>query len=244
MNRMVPALVVGLVLLAAGAAVAGGRAAPSAQGGGLPQGDERVTLDPADFTTRIDNPYFPLVPGSRWVLREGEQRITTSVLERTRTIAGVEARVVRDVARENGQPVEVTFDWYAQDRRGNVWYLGEATTDYENGRPSGTEGSWEHGVDGAQAGIIMPAEPREGQRYRQEYFEGEAEDRGEVLSVGERAEVPAGFYRDLVMTRDDTPLQPRAVEYKFYARGVGLVLVLNAGDNEELVRLRRGSGQR
>src|SRR5687768_5865570 len=119
MNRMVPALVVGLVLLAAGAAVAGGRAAPSAQGGGLPQGDERVTLDPADFTTRIDNPYFPLVPGSRWVLREGEQRITITVLQRTRTIAGVEARVVRDVARENGQPVEVTFDWYAQDRRGN-----------------------------------------------------------------------------------------------------------------------------
>jgi hypothetical protein len=237
MHRMIATLTVALIALGAGAAVA----AKPKQGGGLPQGAEPVKLDPDDFTTKIDNPYWPMAPGSRWVYREGSQRIVVTVLRETRKVAGVEARVIHDVVRERGKLVEDTFDWYAQDRGGNIWYLGENTKEYENGRVSSTEGSWEYGVDGAQAGIIMPAKPRAGLQYRQEYLKGEAEDEAEVVSTKEHARVPAGFYRGLVMTRDTTALEPKGVEYKFYAKGVGEVVTLSpGGENEELIRYKRG----
>src|SRR5215211_3441323 len=121
--------------------------------GGLPQGSEKVKLDPADFTTNIDNPYWPMKPGYRWTYRETDsegarQRVVVMVTDRTKRIAnGVEARVVRDV---------VTDDWYAQDSKGNIWYLGEDTTEYENGKPVTKAGSFEAGKDGALAGVIMP----------------------------------------------------------------------------------------
>ena len=152
---------------------------------------------PADFTTRIDNPWWPMRPGSRWVYRETDsegarQRVVVTVTHRTRLIAnGVTARVVHDVVTEDGKPVEVTDDWYAQDRSGNIWYLGEDTTEYEDGRPVSKEGSFEAGVDGARPGIIMPAHPRVGQRYREEYYRGHAEDRARIMSLRERAEVPS-----------------------------------------------------
>jgi len=239
MHRTIPMLAVALIALGAGVAVA----AKPGQSGALPQGAEPVKLDPADFTTKIDNPYWPMAPGSRWVYSENEQRITVTVLRETRLVAGVRARVIHDVARENGRLVEDTFDWYAQDRRGNVWYLGEDTKEYENGRVSSTEGSWEYGVDGGQAGGIMPARPRPGLHYRQEHLEGQAEDRAEVIAVRQRAAVPAGVFGGLVMTRETTPLEPRALEYKFYAKGVGEVLTLSpGGDNEKLLRYRRGRG--
>jgi hypothetical protein len=166
-----------------------------------------------------------------------------TVTRRTKRIAnGVEARVVHDVVTEDGKLVEVTDDWYAQDRAGNIWYLGEDTTEYENGRPVSKEGSFEAGVDGARPGIIMPAHPRVGMRYRQEYYRGHAEDRARVMSLRERAEVPFGFFGRTLMTRDENPLQPRGLEYKFYARGVGPVLAVSVSggsDREELVRFRR-----
>jgi hypothetical protein len=164
----------------------------------LPQGSEPVNLDPADFTTQIDNPYWPMAPGNRWVYRETDtegivQRVVVTVTDKTKRIAnGVEARVVHDVVTEGGQPVEVTDDWYAQDGDGNIWYLGEKTTEYSNGKPESTAGSFEAGVDGAQPGIIMPANPQPGTTYRQEYYAGEAEDTGEIVSIDEHAEVPAG----------------------------------------------------
>jgi hypothetical protein len=201
------------------------------------------------MTVRIDNPYWPMRPGTRWVYREiapdgGRQRVVVTVTRRTRLIAnGVTARVVRDVVTEDGAPVEVTDDWYAQDRAGNVWYLGEDTAEYEDGRIVSREGSWEAGVDGAQPGVIMPARPRPGLRYRQEHYAGHAEDRAEVLSVREQAQVPAGHFRRVLMTRDTTPLEPRVSELKLYARGVGPVLVVavsGGAGREELVRLRRG----
>src|SRR5687767_9732210 len=136
---------------------------------------------PADFTTKIDNPYWPMRPGSRWVYREidsegARQRVVVTVTRRTKLIAnGVTARVVHEVVSEKGELVEVTDDWYAQDRSGRIWYLGEDTTEYENGRAVSKEGSFEAGVDGARAGIIMPARPRAGMRYRQEYYRGHAE---------------------------------------------------------------------
>src|SRR5918995_5360128 len=144
---------------------------------------------PDSFSTKIDNPYWPMRPGSRWVYRETDsegarQRVVVTVTDRTRLIAnGVTARVVHDVVRRRGELVEVTDDWYAQDDAGNVWYLGEDTTEYEDGRPVSTEGSFEAGVDGAQAGGVMPARPRRGMRYRQEHYAGHAEDRARVVSL-------------------------------------------------------------
>ncbi len=129
---------------------------------GLPQGSQPVTLDPAEFSADIDHPYWPMTPGARWVYREtdgegGEQRVVVTVTDQTRTVAGIEARVVHDVVTEDGELVEDTYDWYAQDDQGNVWYLGEDTKEYENGEVTTTAGSWEAGVDGAQAGILLPA---------------------------------------------------------------------------------------
>jgi hypothetical protein len=209
----------------------------------LPTGSEAVTLDPADFTTEITNPYWPMSPGDRWVYREtdgqgGEQKVEVTVTDETKTIAGIEARVVHDVVSEDGQLVEDTFDWYAQDADGNIWYLGEDTKEFENGKVTTTAGSWEHGVDGAQAGIAVPAKPEPGLEYRQEYYAGEAEDAATVLSVEERVEVPAGSYRGVLMTKDYTPLDPEVLEHKFYAKGVGPVLALaisGGSDREELL---------
>jgi hypothetical protein len=216
----------------------------------LPQGSEPVELGPAHFTTEIDNPYWPMRPGSRWIYRETapdgtRQRVVVTVTSRTKRIAnGITARVVRDVVREGGALVEVTDDWYAQDCAGNVWYLGEKTAEYEEGRIVSTEGSWEAGVDGAEPGVIMPASPTVGMTYRQEYYAGEAEDNGAIFSLDEQVGVPAGHFTDVVMTKDTNPLAPRVLEYKFYARGVGPVLAIGVSggnDREDLVSYRRGS---
>ena len=241
-------LFAGAAVLALGVAT-GTAAFAQRPGGKLPQGSEPVQLDPADFTTKITNPYWPMKPGSRWIYRELDsqgtnQRVVVTVTERTKLIAnGVTARVVHDVVTEGGMPVEVTDDWYAQDKRGNIWYLGEATTDYENGKPVSTEGSFEAGLNGAQAGVIMPAHPRPGLSYRQEYLEGEAEDEARIVSLREKAQVPAGYYRRALMTRDVNPLSPRILEFKFYARAVGPVLAVSVSggsDREELLSFKKG----
>ena len=198
----------------------------------LPNGDELVTLDPADFTAEIDNPYWPMKPGTRWTYREtdGEgtvQEIVVVSTQQTKKIAnGITARVVRDTVTEDGELVEDTNDWYAQDRQGNIWYLGEDTAEFEGGKITSRAGSFEAGVDGALPGIIIPADPRPGVRYRQEYYQGEAEDNGEVLSTNELAEVSFGKFRGALLTKDTITLEPDVLEYKLYAEGIGPVLVL------------------
>jgi hypothetical protein len=217
---------------------------------GLPQGAEPVDLKPAEFTTEIDNPYWPMRPGSRWVYREvdgegGTQRVVVTVTDKTKRIAnGIEARVVHDVVSAEGEPVEVTDDWYAQDSAGNVWYMGEKTAEYENGKVVSRAGSWEAGVDGAEPGVIMPAGPQPGMAYRQEHYAGEAEDRAEILSVSEQAEVPVGHFTDVLLTRDLVPLEPKVLEYKLYAKGVGPVMVIDvsgASGREELIEFGDGA---
>ena len=217
----------------------------------LPQGSEKVNLDPAEFSTRIDNPYWPMRPGSRWIYREtdtvgGREKVVVEVTKKTKMIAnGIEARVVRDTVTEHGVPVEITDDWFAQDAAGNIWYLGEYVTNYENGKVVDHAGSFEAGVDGAQAGVAMPADPVAGMSYRQEYYEGEAEDKGAVITVGEeRVEVPFGYFeKGVLMTRDLVPLEPRVEELKFYVPGVGPVLSVHTdgtGGRGELVHYEAG----
>ena len=246
MQRKLSGLGVAVLLAAAlvPAGVAGAGTCPVA----LPQGSDPVTLDPADFVAEIDNPYWPMAVGSRWVYREfdaeAHQKVKVTVTTKTRDIAGVTATVVHDVVTEKGELVENTFDWYAQDECGNVWYLGENTKEYEDGEVVSTAGSWEHGVDGAFAGVIMPSDPKVGVTYRQEYYAGEAEDRGEIFSLDEQAQVPFGHFTDVVMTKDFTPLQPKVLEYKFFAQGVGPVLAIGVSggsDREELLRFTPGA---
>src|SRR5215208_835336 len=203
-----------------------------ASGSDLPQGSEPVKLDPADFTTQIDNPYWPMTPGSVWVYRETDaegamMRVEVTVTSKTKRIAnGVEARVVHDLVTEKGHPVENTYDWYAQDSDGNLWYMGEDTKEYENGKIESTEGSWAYAVDGAQAGVVVPADPEQGMRYREEYYAGHAEDAAEVLNVDSQVQVPYGQFKRAMLTRNYSSLEPTVEAMKLYARGVGPVMEL------------------
>ncbi len=206
-------------------------------------GNYEPNVDPAAFVATIDNPYLPLSVGSRWVYEgrdeEGTERVEVVVTDKRKQVMGITATVVRDTVHIGGELVEDTYDWFAQDRDGNVWYLGETVKNYENGKLADTDGSWEAGDDGALPGIVMPAQPAEGMAYRQEYYEGEAEDNGEVLALGQQASVPAGKYDNLVQTADTTPLEPDVLEHKYYAEGVGLVLTIDkeAGGREELLSI-------
>ena len=146
--------------------------------------------------------------------------------------------MVRDTVTQNGEIIEDTFDWYAQDGDGTIWYLGEDTAEFEGGAVTSREGSFEAGVDGALPGVIMPGEPTVGTAYRQEYYEGEAEDNGQILSLDEMADVPAGHFDDALLTKDTITIEPDVLEYKLYAPDVGLVLALGVsggGGREELV---------
>jgi hypothetical protein len=246
-RRLVAGLIGGLVAI--GVAVLGSGVARGNYG--LPEGRTPVKLDPADFTVKIDNAYYPLRPGDRRVYRETapdgtRQRIVDVVTNKTKRIAnGVTARVIRATVTNSARKVvEYTEEWFAQDRAGNVWYFGEDTTSYENGKAS-REGSFEAGVDGAQPGVQMPAKPKAGMRFRLEggYKTGAA-DHTEVLSVGkEQVEVPFGYFRRTVMNRDFSPLEPKVSELWFYAKGVGAVLAIDISDGdhrEELVSFKRG----
>ena len=228
-----------------------GPAVAAPAGDPLPRGDEPVALDPADFTTAVDNPYLPLRVGHRAVSRETapdgiRQRVVVTVTDRTKLLAnGITARVVHDVSSEHaGASPSKLDDFFAQDRAGNVWYLGEETTAFEPGKPPSTAGSFEAGVDGAQGGIAMPAHPRRGLRYRQESDPGNAEDRAAIVSIHEQAEVPT--VRALPRRGDDarapTPLEPHDVEFKFYARGVGEVLAVSVSGEDDRTELVRATG--
>ena len=218
----------------------------------LPTGAEPVSLDPANFSADITNPYWPMKPGTRWIYRgteEGEspQDIVTVATTSTKKLAnGITARVVRDTARSERQIVEDTVDWYAQDSEGNVWYMGEQTAEFENGKVVSRAGSWEAGKDGAMPGIMIPAQPQVGQRYRQEYKKGDAEDNGEVLAMNNLVEVKAGQYRRTLVTMDTSTIEPDVVEFKFYAPNVGPLLALDIAGGaarEELVKIEKAAPQ-
>jgi hypothetical protein len=198
----------------------------------------RTNPDPKAFEHPQQNPFYPLTPGLVTYLRgtDGPEHFkqTVRITARTRTIAGVETTVVRDVVRRpDGSLAEATDDWYAADQDGNVWYFGEDTATYdENGHLEDREGSWEAGVDGAVAGIIMPADPRPSKAAYMEFAKGEAEDQAWVVQRLPSVRTPGGTYDQVVRTLEWTRLEPDVVSMKFYARGLGIVLErdLSGGD--------------
>jgi len=193
-------------------------------------GSYSVFVDPAEFSAVVDNPWSPKLPGMVWVYEttgsDGNiESVRVEVLDETRQIMGVETIVVHDVVTDgNGRLVEDTYDWFAQDSQGNVWYFGEDTTAYDEDGTSSEAGAWEAGVDGALPGIVMWAAPSiERGGYRQEFYRDEAEDMGQVIATSGSVSVPYGDFATVIVTRDWTPLEPRSIEEKTYARGVGFV---------------------
>jgi hypothetical protein len=199
-------------------------------------------IDPANFQSKVDNSYFPLVPGTVLMYTErgggetSENEIT--VMNDTKTIMGVKCVIVHDVVRKNGRVAEDTYDWYAQDKSGAVWYFGEDTKEISPGGRVSTAGSWEAGVNG-QPGIMMPAQPRPGDPYRQEYSPNNAEDMGQVVAINETVSVPAGKYTGCVKTKDWSLLEA-GHENKWYAPGIGVVRAQSSGgDTEELTSITK-----
>ena len=208
--------------------IATGVAALLAIGGLVSSASQQDRLPPAaDFGDPIDNRFFPLEPGT--VLRySGQENGTPAegklvVTHRTKMILGIRAVVVRDSLWLDGKPEERTTDWYAQDRQGNVWYLGEDSFNNVNGKWKRNKGSWLSGVDGARPGIIMEAYPHVGDSYQQEDYPGHAEDHAQVLSTDASVSVPFGDFDHALKTKEWTPLEPGVTEHKFYAAGIGEV---------------------
>jgi hypothetical protein len=185
-------------------------------------------MSASDFVATIDNPWFPLVKGRSWVsagVKDGEPTIDTyTVTGQTKQIMGVAASVIRDQLRTHGRVVEATWDWYAQDTQGNVWYLGEDTKEFDAaGNVTSTAGTWQAGVDGAGAGIFMPADPQVGMGGYQEYLAGQALDQYKVVSMSASIKVPYGSFTGALQTRETTALDPGVVDAKYYVKGIGQV---------------------
>jgi len=183
---------------------------------------------PENFVDSVTNIYFPLVPGTVHTYRspteDGLETIVVTVLSEKKTIAGVECTVVRDVVSIGGQVIEDTYDWFAQDIDGNVWYMGEDASNYENGILEDNEGSFEAGVDGAKPGIIMLANPVLQMPYRQEYYFNNAEDWGKVIAEGVSVSTTYGTFDSCLKTADWDALEPdEPIEFKYYAPNVGMV---------------------
>lgn len=204
-------------------------------------------IDPANFVTVVDNPYMPLTPGTTFVYdgttEKGIEHNEVDVSSETKVIQGVTCVVVKDEVMVDGVLEEATLDWYAQDKQGNVWYFGEDSKEYQAGGAVSAKGSWEAGVNGAQPGIVMPAHPTVNERYRQEYYKGEAEDWATILSLSESASVPTGSYNDVLVTNEWSGLDnPPVYEHKYYAQGVGLIMTkyVEGGYELKLVEIRHG----
>ena len=198
-------------------------------------------IDPGNFVATIDNRYLPFKPGTRFhyagVRGTTAQTDDEVVLRRTKLILGVRSTVVRDTVSEHGRAIELTDDWYAQDRQGNVWYMGEDAFERRNGRFAKASDSWESGVNGGKPGIIMPAQPRPGDTYRQEYFPpGKALDEARVVALGQRLTVPFGAFTGVLVTSERSPLEPQT-ERKSYAPGVGEIAERVVRGGREAFRL-------
>jgi len=221
--------------------------ASSAPSGAPAAATSDEAIDPANFVDVVDNPWFPLIPGTTFTYKgtaDGEPTTDVfAVTHDTKVVDGITTTVIKDDVFVRGVLEERTEDWYAQDRDGNVWYFGETTAELNRrGKVTSTAGSWEAGVDGARPGIFMPADPAIGLAYPQEQFLGEAEDWFVVLFEDMRAKVPAGTWTDTIVTGEWTPLEPGIVGEKWYAKGVGQVrenTISGGQETLELVKVTR-----
>ena len=196
-------------------------------GAGIKETGYHPAIDPANFSHVVNSPYFPLVPGTTAIFGEKDGNDTldrrVTVTHDTKMVMGVKCVVVRDQVTIKGEAEEDTYDWYAQDKQGTVWYFGEATKEFKGGGRVSTEGSWEAGVNG-QPGIIMPAHPAPGAPYRQEYSPSVAEDMGQVVAVNESVTVPFGSFTGCVRTKEWSMLES-GTEKKWYAKGIGEIRI-------------------
>ena len=211
-------------------------------------GSASAGIDPADFNAPVNNPYFPLKPGTVFVYKGSEdgQRLVEHlrVTHKHRMIAGVSTTVVSDILYANGHLNEKTTDWYANDNAGNTWYFGERTATYKpSGAVQSRDGSWRAGIDSGVAGLIMPANPHPTDAYRQEFLKGHAEDQAWIVADHGTLRVPYGKVHDVVRSYEWTRLEPGVVSLKLYAPHLGIVAERDvAGGNEdmELVAVHRG----
>jgi hypothetical protein len=198
---------------------------------------------PSNFVSNVTNSFYPLTPGTTYYYlgqtAQGVESNVVSVTSNTKVILGVACVEVHDVVYIDGDLEEDTLDWFAQDKDGNVWYFGEHSEQISEGTIVGLEGSFIAGEDGAKPGIIMKAAPAVGDFYRQEFLLKDAEDVAEVMSTNENVTVPAGVYGNCLKTEETSPLEPEALEHKFYANGVGNILTVDeeTGERLELVRI-------
>jgi hypothetical protein len=186
------------------------------------------SIDPANFVATIDNRYWPLKPGTGFHYKGLRGRIAQFddelVTRQTKQILGVRCTVVRDMVSEHGRPIERTLDFYAQDKHGNVWYLGEDSFERKDGHFVKASDSWRSGVNGAKPGIIMPGNPQPGDSYRQEYYPpGQALDQARVLGQRGTVKVPYGTFKRSLVTSEFSPLEPQTEE-KYYVAGLGEIL--------------------
>ena len=203
-------------------------------------------IDPSDFVSEVTNPYFPLEPGTTFIYEGESEGVPTRdemiVTNQTKVILGVTTTVVHDLAYEDGVLIEDTYDWFAQDADGNVWYFGEDTKELdEDGNVISTEGSWEAGVDGAEPGIVMLEDPKKGDKYQQENAPEIAEDMAQVIGFEDSFCVEYGCFENVLVTKEWSPLERGVVENKYYAEGVGFIfseMVKGGEEQTELIRVR------
>jgi hypothetical protein len=215
---------------------------PTSSSAPLPSGSAyEPVIDAANFVSAVDNAYFPLAPGTKYVyegVKDGvSQRDEVVVTDRTKVILGIPCVVVTDTATHNDTLLEKTEDWYTQDKGGNVWYFGEDTAEYENGEVASTEGSWQAGVDGAKPGIIMLAHPQVTDSFRQEYYAGHAEDMFWVVSVTQSVAVPYGRFGNALLSLEWSRLEPKVIDQKYYVPGVGVVFEASVAGPKEQAEL-------
>ena len=242
---MIPLAVLAAVASGCGSSGGGSSSSTNAASTSAPSlapihGTYSPRIDPADFVATIDNRYFPLKPGTarhyKGLAENGKtpQTDVEVVTHQTKTILGVRCTVVRDTVSSRGSQIERTLDWYAQDKSGNVWYMGEDARDFQRGRFVKAKDSWEGGVNGAQPGIIMPGSPQQGDEYRQEYYPGHAVDQSRVIGRGGQVNVPAGSYKDTLLTEETAPtVDPGVAERKYNVAGVGVVKEQVVSGNHE-----------
>jgi hypothetical protein len=228
-----------LVVMAAVVAIGAGGSMALAEEGDV----YTMPFDASNFTEPAENPYFPLKPGMKWEYRElddegdVEAKVLFEVTKATKTIMGVECMIIRDQVFEERRLVEDTLDYFAADRFGNIWYFGEDSRDFERGNIVSVEGSWLAGAEGAMPGLFLAAEPKVGMVFKQEVSPGQAEDMGEVVALDATVRVKKGKYENCLKIREWNPLEPGAVEFKYLAKGVGVVLEEETGADSARVEL-------